>query len=375
MTSRIESRKEKHSGPNGLSEMEKEENSIYAVVLFLPKKDSNNLVDLVPVTWIVRDKTGKINCKYPEAADYAKLPAWVASLQPPLSDWPSFPIEIVSYARNFKQGKRRLKRAFTTTETKSTDGDDVAPSSMPVILNTTDLEKELNDMELMVLPEVAETDKSNNEKVSSPQILFVDVDNENICANNCFNADVTKQYIDDKFQEVKSLINSTKRSILYDIEKKINEIKCAMSCQSTEVTNDITNVGDIGMALPIQTIGDFLKFEETIASSEDKKKALLNWNRTLIFGETSLNKCVKRIMSSTLTKAVEKEYSAFGRQMNSVGKKDFSKTQTYVCLNVILQEKFGRTEDYKKLSTIISRWLSGASDREGGRKKRNCFAE
>lgn len=59
----------------------------------------------------------------------------------------------------------------------------------------------------------------------------------------------------------------------------------------------------------------------------------LNWNRTIIFGETNMSKCVKRLMTATLSKAIEMEYSAFGRQIHGVGKKDFSKTQMYACLN------------------------------------------
>jgi len=38
-------------------------------------------------------------------------------------------------------------------------------------------------------------------------------------------------------------------------------------------------------------------------------------------------------MTSTLSKAVEIEYSAFGRHTRGVGKLDFSKTHTYSYLN------------------------------------------
>jgi len=46
-----------------------------------------------------------------------------------------------------------------------------------------------------------------------------------------------------------------------------------------------------------------------------------------------------------------------------------------MCFADVLLEKFGRNEEYKKMSSIISRWLSGAADREGGRKRRKCFTE
>lgn len=70
---------------------------------------------------------------------------------------------------SLKQGKRRLKRAYTTHDIESTDENDVALSSMPVIFNSNEIEKELDDMGLMVLPEMEEADKRNNEETSTPQ--------------------------------------------------------------------------------------------------------------------------------------------------------------------------------------------------------------
>jgi len=40
-----------------------------------------------------------------------------------------------------------------------------------------------------------------------------------------------------------------------------------------------------------------------------------------------------------------------------------------------LLKKFRHNEEYEKISSIINRWLSGAADREGGRKRRKCFTE
>lgn len=52
-----------------------------------------------------------------------------------------------------------------------------------------------------------------------------------------------------------------------------------------------------------------------------------------MFGETSIKNSVKNVMTTILSKTVEIEYSAFGRQIHGIGKRDFSKTQTYSCLN------------------------------------------
>ncbi|XP_024878436.1 uncharacterized protein LOC112458849, partial [Temnothorax curvispinosus] len=190
-----------------------------------------------------------------------------------------------------------------------------------------------------------------------------------------------REYLDEKFKTVVKTIKSAKRSILYDVEKKTNQLKLAI-INSNAIATPNANINDIETKLkvvfPIRTIEDFLLFEEAIGTSEEKKKALIKWNQILIFGETCIKKCVRRIMTSTLSKTVEMEYSAYGRQTHGKGKRDFSKTQTYSCLNGVLQEKFGEHgELYKQLPSIISRWLSGAVDREGGRKTRrsSCVTE
>lgn len=74
-----------------------EEEKVYAVVVFLPKKDLGNLIDLIPCSWIFSDERGVV-CKYPDHEDYQKLPQWVASLQKADEKWNSFPIEVMSYA-------------------------------------------------------------------------------------------------------------------------------------------------------------------------------------------------------------------------------------------------------------------------------------
>lgn len=76
-----------------------EKANVYAIVLFLPKKDTGNLIDLVPTSWIFTDDKGEILCKYPRPEEYKKLPHWVTILQTPLEEWECFYVEIISYAR------------------------------------------------------------------------------------------------------------------------------------------------------------------------------------------------------------------------------------------------------------------------------------
>jgi len=52
--------------------MASEQEKVYAVVLFLPRRDSNNLIDLIPCSWIFTDERG-IVCRYLDSEDYDKL--------------------------------------------------------------------------------------------------------------------------------------------------------------------------------------------------------------------------------------------------------------------------------------------------------------
>jgi len=90
-----------------------------------------------------------------------------------------------------------------------------------------------------------------------------------------------KEYIDEKCNAILAAINSAKRSILYDVEKKINDVKHALiASRMMELPNDnINNVKDeLGVVFPIKTMENFLLFEEAIATSQEKKKALVSKN-------------------------------------------------------------------------------------------------
>lgn len=168
-----------------------------------------------------------------------------------------------------------------------------------------------------------------------------------------------KQCINETRDAILAAINSSKRSILYDVEKKINDVKHAIVANRTmEMPNE--NIGhikrELGAVLPIKTVEEYMLFEEALGASEEKRAALVsktidiillyqtycyktylyfqkNLNRILVCGETCVKQCVRKVLTATLSKTVEMEYSAFGRRMHGVGKRDFSKTHTYACLN------------------------------------------
>ncbi|RLU15283.1 hypothetical protein DMN91_012277 [Ooceraea biroi] len=92
--------------------------------------------------------------------------------------------------------------------------------------------------------------------------------------------------------------------------------------------------------------------------------------RVLIAAESDVKESIAKIMSALMTKAVELLYSGTGRVVNGQCKRNFSETNSYMCLRDVLIGKFQNAIDLKKLPGRIGIWLSQAGDREGGRKAR-----
>lgn len=112
---------------------------------------------------------------------------------------------------------------------------------------------------------------------------------------------------------------------------------------------------------------------------------------------TAMKPCVNIILSAVMTKPVQLEYSAVGKVQKRYSKKNFSKTPVFECMsgkyltyvhqcgnfndNVnnfisftdILTEKFASTP--AEIVGATSRWLSGAIDRDGGKKVRDKEAQ
>ncbi|XP_043267132.1 uncharacterized protein [Venturia canescens] len=126
----------------------------------------------------------------------------------------------------------------------------------------------------------------------------------------------------------------------------------------------------VGVTLPIDTLEIFTGFDNSLEGNIDQKNALMALYRILTCGETSAKNCIAKTMLATVTKNVEKHYSGTGRKVHGVGKEDFSKTIVFSCIQDVLLEKFGDSKEIEGLKGKIGKWLSGATDRAGGRKER-----
>ncbi|XP_032689014.1 uncharacterized protein LOC116852605 [Odontomachus brunneus] len=132
-------------------------------------------------------------------------------------------------------------------------------------------------------------------------------------------------YIDQKFQQLqKELTNqilSVKRSILYDLDKKINEVKHTIIINQSNANyqpeRSIEKLKEaLTIALSTISLDHFLQLENLLMDSPQNKEALMALFRVLIITQSNLKESIAKVMSSIMTKAVELQYSGTGKIIN-----------------------------------------------------------
>ncbi|XP_066599934.1 uncharacterized protein [Prorops nasuta] len=352
----------------------------YSIVVFLPRtKGKKDIVDLVPSNWITETEAGSFSCKYPPEDECASLDAYVKELIEANSNWKEFPVEIVGNANSYKQGCRRLKRSFFTKDIRSTD-DECRAEQKSTLLSSKNITREFEKVSTM-----SDHFQSKNSLGNFP--LKENINTENLLSlptthtsQSCerMNLDSLKVFIDEKFKDLTHHFNKTldshKRSLQYDFKNKLEEIKNTIILNNDVTSNSTINLKEVkdnlGVALPLKTLQDFVNFDEMMKDAT-KKESLLTLYRVTILGCTTVKDAIKRLMMATTSKDVEIHYSGTGKMIRGVGKRNFSQTEVFGCLKDILVEKFGDDPNLKNLAGQVGRWLAGANDREGGRKERN----
>ncbi|KAH0561267.1 hypothetical protein KQX54_015627 [Cotesia glomerata] len=106
-------------------------NTPYAIVVFDEHDDfDNKLIDLVPTSWIIINEDDE-ECLYqypPIEIARTQLTKWLKELKKPDKNWTSHQVEVKLRAHDYKQGLRRLQRAFTTAQAASESEDSYKPT-------------------------------------------------------------------------------------------------------------------------------------------------------------------------------------------------------------------------------------------------------
>lgn len=82
--------------------------------------------------------------------------------------------------------------------------------------------------------------------------------------------------MDNEFAKLKKQIDGAKRSVLYDFEKKMTELKCQMVMSPLHASEQSSAAKKkINYTLPISNLDDFLKFDDEL-KEEEKRMALVS---------------------------------------------------------------------------------------------------
>ncbi|CAI6362310.1 unnamed protein product [Macrosiphum euphorbiae] len=166
----------------------------------------------------------------------------------------------------------------------------------------------------------------------------------------------------------KSDIESLRRSIEYRIkeEAKITRTLLATTSSSADLNKILK---DALIDLPKTTLVKFKDFDDQLNNDFDLIKNLKCFMVINIRGMVKISENLTTVIPKIMTKDVQVMYSAFGRETNGVKKLNFSETNTYKYLLEVLANKYPEVRE-KEFSSILSRWFSGAKDRDGGKKER-----
>ncbi|XP_011308328.1 uncharacterized protein [Fopius arisanus] len=168
-------------------------------------------------------------------------------------------------------------------------------------------------------------------------------------------------------------IDNAKRSMNYDFKAGVDRLAVAKVSQST---HEFTSWNDIfGVNLPLKTVDDFDKFEESLNQSiqtdaekqkeaKEKQNILRKKFTSQIAQYTDYMKCIKNIIDSVIQRDVQLLYSGMGRVCKNVQvKRPFNKTVCFQCMTDVMLIKFPVPPI--PILTATSNYLSGAANRKG----------
>ncbi|XP_053597084.1 uncharacterized protein LOC103572993 [Microplitis demolitor] len=259
-----------------------DDKNVYAVVEFASSEFADKKdVDLVPSKWI-QEEDGELLCQYPPVNDYHKLDKYTQELRDAKRDWAKYSVKILTYADTYAKGKKRLKRAYTTTDVRSTDDEHQQQNEIikPTIISAKSVSNELNSISAMgEYPSIS----TNGENLQKEKTIPVDKLRPAPEVNEAFDFESLKEFINTKIQEQNMLIHryltNEKKSLQYDIKKYFDEIK------NTLVVNKVPSdshqsvssaIEELGVTLPFKELEDFQAFDATLKSTASKKK--IGWH-------------------------------------------------------------------------------------------------
>ncbi|KAK9880083.1 hypothetical protein WA026_008599 [Henosepilachna vigintioctopunctata] len=356
----------------------------YAVVEFNEIMNNKIVVELVPIGWLTENGS---MCLWPPKKDEDKVKEWVELEIGPYETWIKYPIKIISKAKDYAQGLRRLKKSFKTNDVESTDSESKTTKNTELmLLSSQNVSRLLSQQQPLNKNEnnQGHTESSNDSNFSS-ELLGGEGDSP----NDNFVADKSEEAALDGIAEPKGIKNydelakylqnvictemaKVKKSVNYTIGQQVKKILEVVQ-QSGDAPSKQKAWTIVGADLPYGDSASFVAFDESLKDNEDKRNALTEIFQMVSAGCTKYEDDVHKIMEKMINKEVQLQYSGCGRKVKGVGKKSFKETETYQIMEKFLMAKYQKSNGKIGVITAVSNFLSGAKDREGGRAQRNKY--
>ncbi|XP_011314649.1 uncharacterized protein [Fopius arisanus] len=398
---------------------------VYQIVEFVEEMIENGKksLEIVPASWVTRTEgTTTGTCAFPPPNQYHSVSKMVKELIPPQSSWKTFGVELLTSAKNYDKAERRINRLYrkrsnidsTDSETEASCVGKISKNQAAAITRRTfsllehiveerEAEREAissRDHEAEIskdggqqrsLEEAGATtlrgrtesgDTKGEKKFALKAVLKTLRENaiedplKQFCADYW---DATTELLTYKYRED---LSSLKRSIQYDLNRKIEELRVSMMVCNVAGGEPITSPREgLSADFPIKSFEQFLDFEKTLDPTHqdnlaDPEKALQKQDILKAFMGVLTNKGmdyaadIKKILKELISKEVQLNYSGVGRVVKGRGKRNFSATLTFACLRDFIEGKYKNSNIPLKIISITSDWLSGAGDRDGGCSQR-----
>eukprot|EP00102_Acyrthosiphon_pisum_P019115 XP_016656325.1 PREDICTED: uncharacterized protein LOC107882474 [Acyrthosiphon pisum] len=163
-------------------------------------------------------------------------------------------------------------------------------------------------------------------------------------------------------------LDNMKRSIEYRIQEEAKITRSLIATAKSTTAIETIMKEDIMIDLPKTTLKDFLYFDKQLKVDIELMKKMKCFMVLHVNSTTKLSQSL-RVIPLIISKEIQLQYSAFGRETNGIKKLNFSGTTTYKYLRDVLTSKYPDIKE-KEISSDLSRWFSGAKDREGGKRER-----
>ncbi|XP_063973865.1 uncharacterized protein LOC135160786 isoform X2 [Diachasmimorpha longicaudata] len=173
------------------------------------------------------------------------------------------------------------------------------------------------------------------------------------------------------FDALFKALESFKRSSMYDFQKKFTQLTNHLNTSMQRFCISTTEAMEtLAITLPFNTVEELNAFDEILRDSSEKKKILQSVMATRCTGSTSLKESFTATLSGLLSKKLQLEDSACGKETRGHKKLSFKDTSIYGCLEAVLIERHSVSATL--IISKMSRWFTGAIDRSGNGRRRTA---